>query len=211
MDENSKSLIELLKKKLEEVCEDRTMLFNILSSLNSIFERFYGADKALVKQTKQLLQYAAVLQQCNNDNYPVYTRCNTRDMATDTKALIESAIEEVSALGIPQQKKKTLVKEQSQESGIKIINTLNQSQNQEQHQNQQQDLVVEILLEAVKDELKGKQLKDLLAIADEKKDPQEAHKNFLEKLKEYGVDVSASIVANILTNPTVWTTLGSLK
>lgn len=98
------------------------------------------------------------------------------------------------------------------DKGIEINNTLsqNQKQHQEQNQKQEQDIIVDILLESVKDELTGKQRKELLAIAKAAKDLKEAHKGILEKLKEYGENVSASIVANILTNPDVMTTLGSL-
>lgn len=89
-----------------------------------------------------------------------------------------------------------------------IILNNNITQTQEQHQ--QQNVIVKILLEAAKDELTGKQRKELLAIAEETKDPQEAHKSILEKLKEFGEDVAANIVANIITNPQVWQHLGSI-
>lgn len=97
-----------------------------------------------------------------------------------------------------------------QNAGISINNSLNQSQNQSQKQEQQQDVIVKILFEAVKDELTGKQRKELVAIAKEAATPEEAHKGILEKLKEFGSNVSASIVANILTNPHVWEAMGSL-
>ena len=74
------------------------------------------------------------------------------------------------------------------DKGIEINNTLsqNQKQHQEQNQKQEQDIIVDILLESVKDELTGKQRKELLAIAKAAKDLKEAHKGILEKLKEYG-------------------------
>ena len=96
----------------------------------------------------------------------------------------------------------------NQESMNSIILNNNITQTQEQHQ--QQDVVVKILLEAAKDELTGKQRKELLAIAEKTKDPQEAHKSILAKLKGFGEDVAANIVANIITNPQVWQNLGSI-
>lgn len=98
----------------------------------------------------------------------------------------------------------------TQKSMSSIILNNNLTQTQEQHQQQQQDIIVKILLEAAKDELNGKQRKELLAIAEETKDPQEAHKNILAKLKEFGEDVAANIVANIMTSPQVWQNLGSI-
>lgn len=202
MDEQSKNIVAILEQKKAMIKENRDVLAPIIVSIKNVLERFYGKDKAFVQQAEVLHTYLTALQTSKKDVYPVYTRCNTKDVATDMTALIESVIDEIKTIGLPQTS-------QSKESkGIQINNTLSQSQSQEQ--SQQQEIVAKILLDAVKDELKGKQLKELLAIAEEIKDPQEAHKSILEKLKEYGADVSASIVANILTNPNVWSTLGSL-
>lgn len=96
---------------------------------------------------------------------------------------------------------------QKQGTDINITNQL--SQTQEQHQSQKQDVIVKILLEAVKDELTGKQWKELLAVANEKADPKESRKSILDKIKSFGEDVAANIVANIVTNPEVWQSLGT--
>ena len=61
-----------------------------------------------------------------------------------------------------------------------------------------------------KDELNGKQRRELLEIAENTKDPKEAQKRIFTKLKDFGEDVAANIVANIMTNPQVWQNLGSL-
>lgn len=99
-----------------------------------------------------------------------------------------------------------LVHRQKEDGKISVQTNVSQ----EQHQNQQQEVIVRILLEAVKDELTGKQRKELLAIADKTKTPNEAHKSILAKLKEFGEDVAANIVANIMTNPQVWQNIESL-
>ena len=71
-------------------------------------------------------------------------------------------------------------------------------------------MIADIFLDSIKDELTGKQRKELLAVANEFKDPKEAYENIVEKLKGFGIDVSANIVANILTSPTVWTTIDTI-
>lgn len=106
-------------------------------------------------------------------------------------------VSEVKALGIP-------IKKANQDRSVNV--TTNVSQNQEQNQT----VIVDILLEAIKDELTGRQRKEITEIVNESVTPEEARKTILEKLKDFGHDVSASIVANILTNPNVWNTLGSL-
>lgn len=163
-------------------------------------ERYYTNDNAFVKQAYLLHKYVSLLQTKKKDYCPVYTRCNTKDIAADIRALIDAVKDEIASIGLPNTTKAKAHKD------IQITNNLSQNQTQSQEQN----VIVKILLEAVRDELTGKQRKELLAIAQEAKDPQEAHKSIMEKLKEYGESVSASIVANILTNPDVWATLGSL-
>ena len=206
MDEESKSFIELLNNKRYEVVEDRNELLNVLDSLSSIFERYYGKDKAFVKQIDEQQKYARILLQVGKDNYPLCSQCNIKAIADKTRALIDSAIEEVQAIGIPNQVKGIAPKGSKSNGGIKIVNNLTQSQTQSQEQN----VVVNILLEAIKDDLTGKQRKELLAIAKEASTPEEAHKGILEKLKSFGADVSASIVANILTNPQVWSVIDTI-
>lgn len=200
MDELKENIIAILEQKRGYVDEDRDILANVIISVQNILERYYTKDNAFVKQAEVLHQFVTALQTSKKDQYPLYTRCNTIDIAADLKALIDAIKDEISTLGLPSLSKDKVSK------GIQITNNVSQSQNQSQEQN----VIINILLEAVKDELNGKQRKELLAIAENAKDPQEARKGILEKLKEFGADVSASIVANILTNPSVWATLGSI-
>lgn len=200
MDEQNNNLIAILDQKKYSVQEDRDVLANIIISVQNILERYYNKENAFVKQAALLHEYASVLQTSKKDQYPMYTRCNTKDIAADLTALIDALKDEITTIGLPKSSKG------KDSKGIQITNTVNQSQTQSQEQN----VIISILLEAVKDELNGKQRKELLAIAESAKDPQEAHKSIIEKLKEYGENVSASIVANILTNSSVWSTLGSL-
>lgn len=200
MDEQNNNLIAILDQKKYSVQEDRDVLANIIISVQNILERYYNKENAFVKQAALLHEYASVLQTSKKDQYPMYTRCNTKDIAADLTALIDALKDEITTIGLPKSSKG------KDSKGIQITNTVNQSQTQSQEQN----VIICILLEAVKDELNGKQRKELLAIAESAKDPQEAHKSIIEKLKEYGENVSASIVANILTNSSVWSTLGLL-
>ena len=93
--------------------------------------------------------------------------------------------------------------EQKQNSiTIQNINTNTQSQSQKQ------SLEIHLLIEAIKDNLTGRQIKELKEIvAEENNDLQKARPNILAKLKEFGGDILSNVVANILTNPTIWTQL----
>lgn len=73
-----------------------------------------------------------------------------------------------------------------------------------QSQSQEQSFAINIFLEAIKDEITGRQLKELKSIAQEESNPEKAKSKILEKVKSWGENISASIIANIITNPTIW-------
>jgi hypothetical protein len=81
---------------------------------------------------------------------------------------------------------------------------VNVHQNQQQEQSQSQEIAIHIFLEAIKDELKGKQLKEIKAIITEEPEPEKAKSKVIEKLKSFGENVLSNIVANVITNPTIW-------
>ena len=201
MDEQRKNLILILEQKKAMIKEDRDVLAPIIISIQNILERYYNKENAFVKQIIILHEFVYVLQNKQKDSFPLYTRCNTRDIAADLSSLIDSIIDEIKAIGLSQQ-----IQGGIGAKGIQITNTLNQNQ----RQNQLQTITVEIVIEAVKDELNGKQRKELYELSKDIKDSHEARKKIVEKLKEFGASVSSSIVANMLTNPTVWSTFDSL-
>ncbi|MDB4924355.1 hypothetical protein [Mucilaginibacter sp.] len=73
--------------------------------------------------------------------------------------------------------------------------------------NQSQSISVEFLKEIFKDSLTGKQLKELSEIVKEEKDVNKATSKLFDKIKGFGSDVASNIVAGILTNPHLYTSL----
>ena len=200
-EEQAQALIPLLQEIEKKVTEDKVILKNAILHLNGVLERFYSPQDTQMKTAENLERNIRILEKTKKDSFPTETRCNIHNIAEDTKALCDSIITEVKALGIPT---RSAVNDKS----VNVNTTVTQSQ--EQKQNQQQEVIVNILLDVIKDELTGKQRKELLAIAKEAKDPQEAYRSVWSKLKEFGEDVTANIVANLITNPQVWQNLGSL-
>jgi len=84
---------------------------------------------------------------------------------------------------------------------------VNVHQSQDQSQTQKQGFAIDIFLEAIKDEITGKQLKELKSIAQEESNPKKAKSKILDKVKSWGESISASIIANIITNPVIWNKL----
>ena len=98
-----------------------------------------------------------------------------------------------------QKRTKSSKKEVGEGVNITINNTNSQSQNQEQ------SLAVGLFIEAIKDDLTGRQIKELKSVvAEADNNLQKARSGILAKLKEFGADVASNIVANLLTNPMIW-------
>ena len=77
------------------------------------------------------------------------------------------------------------------------------SQTQSQSQNQMQEIAITIFLDSIKDELTGRQMKEIKEIVDQEEDVNQAKPKIIEKLKSFGGDVLSNIIANIITNPTI--------
>lgn len=71
-----------------------------------------------------------------------------------------------------------------------------------QSQTQQQSAT--FVLDSIKDALTGSQLKEIQTIAKEEKNPDKAKTKIIDKLKSFGGDVLSNIVANLITNPNLW-------
>lgn len=68
-----------------------------------------------------------------------------------------------------------------------------------------QSMVIDIFIEAIKDDLTGRQIKELKQIVEEENDDiEKAKPKLIEKLMSFGKDVASNIVANLLTNPSIW-------
>lgn len=86
--------------------------------------------------------------------------------------------------------------------------TANINNTNSQSQSQEQSMAVQLFIEAIKDDLTGRQIKELkTVVTDANNDLQKARPGIIAKLKEFGSDVASNIVANILTNPTIWSGL----
>ena len=92
-----------------------------------------------------------------------------------------------------------VLKSESQTPFVEVNNNLSQSQSQTQS--------LQIVIDILKDELTGKQLKDIKEILESKAEVEAKKKSIFDKIKSFGSDIAASIVANIVTNPNI---LGSL-
>ncbi len=94
--------------------------------------------------------------------------------------------------------------QKSDDKNHKPETVVNVHQNQHVVQTQSQEIAINIFLESIKDELTGKQFKELKTIVSEEPEPEKAKSKVIEKLKSFGEDVLTNIVANVITNPSIW-------
>jgi hypothetical protein len=103
--------------------------------------------------------------------------------------IIQGFISDIEIFGIPEPKSKN-------DSGINISLNQNQTQNQ--------SVSINIIWESIKDELTGKQAKEIEEIINSDEDTEEKKSKIIDRIKNFGIDVASNIVAGILTNPSIF-------
>ena len=73
--------------------------------------------------------------------------------------------------------------------------------------NQSQTVNIELFKEIIKDSLTGKQMKELSDIVKEEKNSDRVVPKIVNKLKSFGENVASNIVASLITNPHIYTSL----
>lgn len=92
-------------------------------------------------------------------------------------------------------------------NGININNNITNTNTQSQQQSQQQ--TIDILIKALEEELSVSQLKEIKQLVrEENGDLEKAKPKVIEKLKSFGEGLISNILANIITNPSIWSQLG---
>jgi hypothetical protein len=136
-----------------------------------------------------------------------FEQISKKDIRPSQQTMLLAILEAFAALPIAIPRTKLSPKKQDQEPvPINVTTNINNSNSQTQYQ--QQSVAVELFLEAIKDDLTGRQIKELkTVVADADNDLQKARPIIIEKLKSFGTDVASNIVANLLTNPTIWSCL----
>lgn len=92
-------------------------------------------------------------------------------------------------------------------NGININNNITNTNTQSQQQSQQQ--TIDILIKALEEELSVSQLKEIKQLVrEENGDLEKAKPKVIEKLKSFGEGLISNILANIITNPSIWSQFG---
>ena len=112
---------------------------------------------------------------------------NMKSCKKQGKDLIEACITELKTFGLP-------VTKDVSGSGVNIHLT----------QNQNQTVNINLLVSALENELTVSQFREVNEIINSNETTPQKKNKIIDKLKSFGSDVASNIVANILTNPNIW-------
>lgn len=179
--------IDIIKQQIAKLDDELFDLNTWVLATDNYLKNIWGND------TPKSNQLTAI---CNTMSASMfgYTEKDVVKFKSQWKGLLDSYIVELEKL----EKPKTANK-----SAMNNINlTVNQNQTQSQEQSQKQTIEIEVIINALKDELTGKQLKELDSII---KEPESSDKGkkVIEKILSFGSNVAAGILGNILTNPQI--------
>lgn len=133
----------------------------------------------------------------NDKDVLEFEKISKKDITPNQQRKLLAILEAFSSLP-------TIIHSQTDKQGEITVNT-NINNSNSQSQSQEQFTAVKIFLEAIKDDLTGKQIKEIKQVViDNDNDLEKSKNGIMQKLKSFGSDVAANIIANILTNPAIW-------
>ena len=174
-------LVELLRDKRRLVREDANTLCYVLQGLRSVFERYFPKESVICVETGRLYSNAFQLQKSGKDVVMGSYRCSLKEVVMDTKALIDMAVYEVKAVGLP---------ENASSAGPVFAP-------------QSIDSVTGVIW-GLKGNLTPQQRKELVAAARSTAESAESWSYINDKLKEFGLGTLAGILSDLLSQPAVW-------
>jgi|GEM_PF-1102080 len=194
-------IIETIKEKIENVQEalNAREFITWVKSVKSTFKTIIPANKVIIKALEEIDPLPEVHFETSEQEYE-----QALDEAVDEAVeLLENLISDISKFGIDAYQNKVKASKQAK---------LNVNVNQENNQTQTThvNLVLTSIVDSIKDEITGSQLKELKAILESNSEPEQKKKNFLDKLKSFGSDVASNILASMLINPNVYTNIGRM-
>ena len=189
-EEKVHKIIELLKSinisdDFQELLDAHTKALGIAGDIWSKDQIYYTT----LQQGYQLIGIGIV-----NEKSLILHHTNKDTIKQRLSSTISSMIEQLEAMGLP---------EHASGKGISI------NQSVQQKQEQGQEMTLSIFLESIDNELTGKQRKELKDLLEKvrNKSIDEQKESVIDKLKSFGIDVMSNIVANIVTNPEMWSVL----
>ena len=154
---------------------DREKLYQITNSVHSIIVDYFPASDAFKVDLTRIRNNVFMLVSSKRDIG--ISGITLEREKKSLKIFIETLVNQISKIGLPTSPNNSM------DNSITLHVSQNQEQTQEQKQFQKQ--IIEIFIESIRDEISGKQFKELKEIAREEKDPVKAKNRIFESLKNY--------------------------
>jgi len=187
---------------LEELIQEHKERIKILRYHREAFIPYYDYENMetyhlWIEKTKRYIR-----QNFSNDPaVKEFETLSSKEVEPEQQRRLGAIIEAFAIIPASELQKRTKSSKKEVGEGVNI--TINNTNSHSQ--NQKQSMAVELFIEAIKDDLTGRQIKELESVvAEADNDLQKARSGILAKLKEFGADVASNIVANLLTNPMIW-------
>ena len=192
--ENKEKIINLIKGYIQDM-DSKTpkQLESNISGAKSILYRLdtnHPRLSVLSKMEKYIDHF------CNPEIIGFNPYSSYQDMKDSFRFEMESFVHEIETIG--------LLPVTDKEKGKTKMNEVNINLSQNQSQQQSQQMALNIFLDAISDELTGKQIKEIKEIMAQEKDIEKAKPKIIEKISSFGLNVASNIIANIITNPNIW-------
>jgi len=189
MNTQTKKVLDFLENTLNNLPElNRDDMNTTVSTLDSILFRYFDEKTKHRQDLNIISKELSSLVFYKEDTSFGWSLDDIKDWY---KTLLKSIIFELKLLELPSEKDKKIDK------SIKV----NVKQIQSQEQTQKQSL--NIFIESIKNELSESQLKEIKEIISKESDIERTKSKILDKVKEFGLSVCASILSNIITNPSI--------
>ena len=187
---------------LEELIQEHKERIKILRYHREAFIPYYDYENMesyhlWIEKTKRYIR-----QNFSNDPaVKEFETLSSKEVEPEQQRRLGAIIEAFAIIPASELQKRTKSSKKEVGEGVNI--TINNTNSHSQ--NQKQSMAVELFIEAIKDDLTGRQIKELKSVvAEADNDLQKARSGILAKLKEFGADVASNIVPNLLTNPMIW-------
>lgn len=194
---NKNEIIEAEKQKVIKLIEN---VYNSIDS-NDFLENIASIDQILSvldrhfnKDTERRLKLKQIKKKLYDDK-KLKKDIRYDEQIKSYKVLLQYLVLEIQTVGLPSKN------DISFDNQVNIENRINV--------NQQQSVSIEFYIGLLKDSFSESQLKELKDIVKEANTKETLKPKILQKIKDFGSDLSSNILASLISNPEIWSKMFS--
>ncbi|MDD2673918.1 MAG: hypothetical protein PHF81_03460 [Flavobacterium sp.] len=187
------SAISALNKKVEELTNINIKdEFNIWQkATSSTLQNIYPNNQDIKRKFEDISSIHRTMRSTDDV---------THKAKKEATSYLESLISDIQHFGLPH------LEAVSKEDKVSVVVT----QENKQNQSTSISITIDFIIDVLKGELRTSEIEEVRDILESDAEPKEKKKRFIDKIKSFGSDVAANILANILTNPQVYEQIGKI-